>query len=113
MRSEHEHRGVDSPIPEGSEHLHAVHAGQPKVQHDHVILTARPSFQPLGAVINQIDVHSLFLETALDETPYGEVVFDNENLHDSSTGPSATGKNTRKVEPRPGCESTTIRPRCC
>ena len=112
LRGEYEHRRAHTAISQRAQHLDAAQTGEAEVQDDDVVLSLGRPLQSLGTVVHQVHLDELLFEAPLDEPPDGVVVFHHENLHDASPA-SAAGMNTRKVEPRPGWESTTMRPRCC
>src|SRR5262249_6738414 len=106
---DHDRRGV-APVAEGPEHFHAVHPGQPEVEHHYVVLAARGALEALRPVAYQVRVHPLLFQAALHELAHGPVVLDDQDFH-PSTAP-LMGRHTRKTDPRSGWESTTIRPWC-
>ena len=70
-----------------------------------VVAAARGEAEPLHPVVHQVGLEVVLLEPALDVLADGAVVLDDQDLH------AWTGRKTRKVAPRPGWLSTSIRPR--
>jgi hypothetical protein len=102
---QHEDRRGVSPIAEGPQHLQAIHFRQPQIQDDQIVSATGGQAEPLHAVFYQVGVVALLLQTPLDVLPDGTVVLDHQNFH------AYTGRKTRKMDPRPGWLSTSIRPR--
>src|SRR5215217_3350127 len=105
LGGQHQHRRGVSPVAQSPQHLQAVHLRQPEVQYDQIVASARRQSQPFPAVFHQVGVIALLLQTAFDVLAHGAVVFHHQDFH------GWTGRNTRKVDPRPGWLSTSIRPR--
>src|SRR6185369_1578024 len=110
LRGEYQDRHAEPAIPKGPEHLHSVHAREPEIENDEVVLALRSDSQRFGPVRHQLGLMLLLFEAAFDVLTDRTVVFDDENLHSAAIPP--TGRNTRKTEPRPGWLSTSMRPRC-
>ena len=111
LRGEDQHRGGDPAVAEGAQHLHARHPGQTEIEHQDVVLAVRRQLQPLGAVVHQVYLHPLLLETSLHELADGPIVLDHQNFH-ASSGTPFMGRNTRNLVPRSGWDCTVRRPWC-
>ena len=104
LRGQDQDRRGGAPVAKRPQHFEAAHPGQPEIEHDEVVPAARGEAQSLHAVVHQIGVEVVFLQPALHVLADGAVVLDDEDLH------AGTGRYTRKVAPRPGALSTSIRP---
>ncbi len=109
-RRQDQHRGVVAGPPQPAEQLVAVEAREHDVEDDQVEPSRPRQPEPLAPVGGRGHLEPLAGERHLEPHPDRGVVLHHQDPRPAHPLPSATGRTSVKVAPRPGSLSTSTRP---